>query len=136
MAAVQATRVPGFGGAVWDCINAVAATVLQTTGTIPVPRWAKGCYLVVDVTAGATLVLIPELFLLDPVSGKSVQLFGATAALTGVGTAAYIIHPAPPAATDDVTETEADIIGGAVIVQVTHGNANAATYKCSLIFLR
>ncbi len=134
MAEFTATNVQGFSGRVWEAMDVIASTAENISTGIVVPLWARGLLLTVDVTAGATLLLTPQLRLFDPVTGVDALLFAAAAALTGVEVAHYHIAEDAPAAAGGITESLKQSFAGVVKVQIAVGNANSATYKVGVSF--
>jgi hypothetical protein len=118
-------------------INSVATTTTQTSAD-QTNYNARGLYVIVDVTAGSTLSLTPEIDLKDPVSGKYRKILLAGSALTGVTTATYLVYPGANTTVpvgSDITLISSVPLPRTWRVVVTHGNGNAATYKVAVCYI-
>lgn len=108
-----------------------ARTATPTVVDLKVPDGCLGLLLMLNVSAGSTLSLTLKVRARDPISNQIVQL-GATAAITGVSVNRLTIYPG-------VTPVELEMfrqhIGDDLVREVTHGNANSATYSVSACFI-
>ena len=100
-----------------------ARTATVTSDDVSVVS-GSGVVVVLDVTAGATLSLVTTIQRKDQASGKYVTVF-TSAAVTGVSTNTYKIHPGITAVAN---LTVNDVLTGTFRVVVTHGNATSCTY--------
>jgi hypothetical protein len=87
----------------------------------------KGGHFVIDVTAGATLSIVPTIDGQDPSSGKWYNILTGVA-ITAVGTTVLRIYPGLAAAANLAVS---DVLPSVWRLVMTHGNANAATYTVS-----
>jgi len=104
-------------------LPSVARTATATSDDVTISS-GTGVVITLDVTAGATLSLTTVIQRKDPASGKYVTLL-TSAAVTGVSTNTYKVHPDLTAVTNLVAN---DVLTGTFRVVVTHGNATSCTY--------
>lgn len=114
--------------------NLVSAS-RTTTQTINVDNLeARGIRVILDTTVvpGAAPSNVVTISQYDPASGKYIVLLTG-AAVTGVGTVVYSIHPDLTASANLIAK---DIIArGRIQIKLTVGNANPATYSLGISWL-
>jgi hypothetical protein len=112
-------------------ITATAATSTQSSALIYKPLWATGLFLILDITAGSTLALDVYLQAYSPGAAAYVDWLTEvpTTELTGVSETGFVFT-----ALGIVTGGHYNVEDRVVMlppqfrVQVTHDNANEATY--------
>jgi hypothetical protein len=104
-------------------ITATPAVVTQNDGN----TFRKGGHFIIDITAGATLLVTPTVDGFDPSSGKWYNIITGTA-LAATGTTVLRVYPGLVPATN---LTVADVLPSVWRLVMTHGNSNAATYTVS-----
>jgi hypothetical protein len=108
------------------------ASALRTTTTQSPDQTntnARGVQVTLNVTVGVTLSLTLTIQAKDPVSGTYYDLNAAPTAVTGTGLTVYSLYPGVGAASGGVTQRTSAAVPKTWRVNVTHGNANNATYS-------
>ncbi len=121
-----------------DVTQELLASVARTADVTTVAQrneFYSGILVVVDVTAvAATPSVVPTFRYRDSVVAKQITLLAATA-LTGTGTAIYLI--APNAAADGgITAAVAMTMPRDWDLFMNHADADSITYQVSLTYLR
>lgn len=121
-------------------ITAVAATASQNSNMVTTPPTVKGMIVVMDVTAGAVLLLDLKIQAFSPGANAWVTFSAdcpSTGGITGVSTTVCFIGPdgsnvAGHYAANDFLVVLPDVFR----ILVTHGNATAATYTVHTQWVR
>ncbi len=107
--------------------------IRTTTQTIDIVNTSsRGIQVVLDTTVNAAGSLVVTIDYYDPASGKLINLLTG-AAVTGVATNTYSVHPNLAAAAN-VTVAKVTPVG-TIRVKVTAGNSNNVTYSLGIAFL-
>lgn len=96
----------------------------------------RGVLVIVDVTAAAdTPEITPIIQVKDPVSEKYINLLSASSALTGTGTAAYLVYPGAGSTSAGITQVASFPLGSTWRVRVTHADTDSITYSVGAFLL-
>ena len=134
-----------FNGSSWDrarnneevTLLTSAARTAQTDSSDQVNFNAKGVMIILDITVDAVSVgLTPSILMKDPVSGKDVTIWTATAPATAVGTDIYLIYPGVLAADFNGTEAVSIALPRTWVLRIAVADADEATYSVGASYIQ
>ncbi len=124
-----------LGGRSFELLPLLARTTTTVTPTLAVPMWARGGFIVFNVTElSLTPSITPILLFQDPVTGTNIS--DSAAAITAVGSFIYAFGVNPPAAAEDVDDVlnMGPAIGCARLSGViTHADSDSITYQIGVL---